>query len=283
MAERGSRTWRWYAALLLPLLAGCSAPALVYERLDWLANWRLRGYVDLHDMQERAYSSWFHGAWDWHRREELPRYAADLNALAADLQDRVDPAEIRHWQRSGEAHWDRLVRGVVPGACPLLAGLSDAQVESVLARLDRNLAEDREDYDASETKLRDRAQTRLLDQLEDWVGRLEPAQREAAVAWSRVRPLGHETWLARRAAWREAFAAQLRQRGDAGFCTRVERLFLRAPADGGLHRPDDALATAWRAFLTDFHATLTPRQREHLQARVRKLRVDLLELSAGPT
>lgn len=263
--------------LLLPgivalLLVACSRPALVYERLDWIAHWRLSDYVSLERAQRTLFDTRFRTLWDWHRAEELPRYAADLREMSRRLDETDPDIDFRTWQSRAELHWDRLVAQALPAGCELLSGLSDGQVRTLLARLDDDLQDARKRYLAAPPeKVRQRAERRLLRQMERWVGRLSPEQRAAAQQWNAQRPVDHAGWIDRRQDWRDALASLLAERREAAFCGRAGRLWLRAEAGDGLSRPLDDGAQAWHDFLSGVLDGLSAPQRQHLQRALNDL------------
>lgn len=270
--------------LLLPalaLLAACSAPRLSYERLDWIAGWQLGRYVDLDHEQQRRFDAWFDSVWDWHRAEQLPVYAQDLERLSAQLDGPITAADLLDWQRRAEAHWDRLVRRALPPACPLLHSLRPAQRDSILERIDARIGQDRDKYlEGSAEEVRARAGKRLLRNLQRWVGRLEDAQREQVLAWSHTRQRSYEDWIQRREQWRQRLALQLQAPAQPRACEDLVSLFLRGPAEGALHRPVEAGDADGRQFLAALLATLDAQQRRHLRDRLRDWQLDFEVLAA---
>ena len=271
-------------SLCVLVLTACSAPRLTYERLDWIVGWQLGRYVELDRNQRRQFDALFQSGWDWHRARQLPVYAQDLQALSAQIDRTVSPEDLLEWQRRAESHWDRLVQRVAPQACAIVASLSDDQRDSILRRIDERIDRDRERFvERSEAEVRERAGKRLLRSLERWVGNLGDAQHRQAQIWNQARTLTHEVWIQRRAQWRERLALLLDARGAPGACVDLERLFLRGPADGGLHRPPDAHNLAWRTFLSDFANGLQADQREHLRDELADWREDFQVLAARAT
>src|SRR5512147_2304366 len=72
--------------LLLALLASCSAVRLSYDNADWVLARMAGSYVDMDRDQGRALKAQLGQFHAWHRREELPRYAAMLDEAASRLE-----------------------------------------------------------------------------------------------------------------------------------------------------------------------------------------------------
>lgn len=265
----------------LLMLAACSAPRLTYDRLDWIAGWKLGDYVKLDRDQKVQFDPLFQAVWDWHRAEQLPLYAEDLQALSTQVASPLTAEDLQAWQQRGEKRWDALVQHIAPQACGIVATLSDEQRDSILRRLDERLEEDRERHvERSEAEVRERSGKRLLKSLERWVGKLTDVQREQALTWNQHRALSNRDWIERRTRWRDRFAQLLQARQAPNLCAELEQLFLRGPADGGLHRVIDAHNLAWRQFLSDFANGLQAQQRQHLRIEMAEWREDFQALAA---
>ena len=101
---------RIISALLLVLLAGCSAVQTGYNNAPTLLYWWLDGYIDFNDAQARPVRESLDALHTWHRRQELPAYAEWLGRLQQQAGGTVTPeqvctelAQVRlHLQRLGE-------------------------------------------------------------------------------------------------------------------------------------------------------------------------------------
>lgn len=283
---------RWFGALRgarILLIAGlaaavcaCEAPQVAYKRLDWLASWKLGQYVDLKSAQESQFESEFKQLWAWHRTTELGEYTSDLRLLAQETQEPMTAGEIRDWAQRAEVHSRRVLQRAAPPACELMAGFDDRQRDSVLERIDNNIAKDVDEYlePPIETVRKD-ARKRLRKSLERWVGDLEPAQEEMVKTWSQVRPQRYEDWIAERRRWRDRLAAALDQRRKPEFCDQLKALLL--PPDEGQDADlvNQENAQKWYGFLATFSATLDQRQRKHLREKLLELASDFEDLQAS--
>jgi hypothetical protein len=265
------------------IAGGCSAPKLVYDRLDWLASWQVRRYASLDAEQQERFEADFAEIWAWHRDRELPRYATDLRALAQAVARPLTPTQVGEWSSRADTHWNQLVWKLAPRACAHLATFDDAQVASTLKRLDRNIAEDYDELVLTpEAVVRADRERRIVRMLERWLGDLDPAQRTRVERWNARRERTDAAWLDQRRLWRARFAKALAARRSPATCAELQRLFHR-PGTGGkgeLRTRFDVDRARWVVFLAELSATLSDRQREHLRAELLELGGELDALAA---
>lgn len=264
-------------------LASCTAPRLVYPRLDWLVSWKLGQYVRLDPAQERRFERDFDALWHWHQTQELARYGADLRELAAAAASPFSAQDVAAWTQRLERHSQRLLEHAMPGACALAASLSPAQRGQVLQRMDERIEAARDEHieDRSEDEQREHAARRLRRTLQRWVGDLAPAQRDLVEQWSQARPQRLREWIAEREHWRDRFARTMESSGDARFCTDLQQLVLHPGDEPDGDLVNEAAARHWHDFLATFSATLLPAQREHLRRRLLDLAADFESLHAS--
>ncbi len=269
-------------AVILLLAAGlgaCAAPQVAYKRLDWLASWKLGQYVDLTATQEKRFDADFKQLWDWHRSNELVAYGRDLRELAQVTQQPMSAEAVRAWADRAQEHSHKVMERAGPSTCELMASFDDAQRDSVLKRVDEDIAEDVEEYlePSIETQRKD-ARKRIRKTLVRWVGHLEPAQEEMVEHWSQHRPQRYVEWIAERRRWRDRFAATLEQRSSPAFCDSLKSLLVEPDAkdreghDADLVNADNA--QNWFSFLAAFSATLDEKQREVLRGKLLELATD---------
>ncbi len=73
--------------------AGCGI-GLLYNNLDRLVRWELDGILAMTPDQQAFLETEFAALWRWHRTEELPRYADDLDRWAALFDGVAAPAPV---------------------------------------------------------------------------------------------------------------------------------------------------------------------------------------------
>ena len=190
------------AAVLLCLLGACSSTTFVYNRLDSILPWYLDDYVDLNNTQDRQLDEMLAPFLAWHRQQELPRYVALLEQVEADLDGPVSAAEVAGIYAGIEDAWLRLQDKSLDWLLALGASLSDEQVQEFLEELNERQEEYEEEYlERSELEYREDSYESLVDSMQDYLGRLNDAQRERLRAASLELRRSDSIWLQERAAW----------------------------------------------------------------------------------
>ena len=73
----------------LVFLVGCSSTTFFYNRLDFLLPWYLESYVDLNQEQRKNLNELLEPFFEWHREEELPKYAEIIGDLELLLDEKI--------------------------------------------------------------------------------------------------------------------------------------------------------------------------------------------------
>lgn len=277
----GPRQWRAALALLAVLwLTACSTTAFFYNRLDFLVPWYLDDYVELDREQDRQLDRLLAPFLEWHRREELPRYAALLDELEDRLDRPLTAADLEHFTREVEIAGDRVQTHSLDWLLGIGEQLSEEQLAEFIANLREKQEELEEEYlERDLEEYREESYDRLLDNCQDYLGRLDREQREALRASVEELQRFDSLWLDERAAWID----------------RLEQLLRREP--GWEQRVREAVATRWadsseayrqmyshnlvvvREALRELVNGRSERQDRHLRRRLENLREDFLALS----
>ena len=117
------------AALILVLfLVGCSSITFIYNQFDNLFPWYLESYVDLDRDQKQYLDELLTPFFQWHRVEEMPKYAQIIGDLELAINDEVDIENIALITHNVEESWFRLEDQMIMWATPLARELSDEQI-----------------------------------------------------------------------------------------------------------------------------------------------------------
>jgi hypothetical protein len=274
--------------VLVIAVTGCSTTRLAYNRLDWIAGWQISSYLALDDAQKTLFDSEFAALWHWHRQDELPQYATDLESLAAAIEgDHFDRATLDDSVRAANAHATRLYQRALPPAARLIAALSDEQLAALRKRVREDADKGSERYRKRGTDgWRDKAASDMQRSLRRWIGRVTPQQRARIDQWAQARQATPELWFAYQQAWTEDFFILLEDRGATDFSDRLRdrlegRDGFRSAALTAAAQTDREL---WMQLMMDLHALLQPRQRERMLRELRSLAADFTSLAAeaGP-
>jgi hypothetical protein len=165
--------------LVAAALGACSTVRLAYNNLPELSYWWLDGYLDFDSAQTPKVRDELAQLLEWHRRNELPRVAALLQEAQA-----LAPGEVSADQacRMAEQIRERLLAVAVqaePAIADIALGLGDAQLQQLERKYAKINAEYHKEWlDRSKADVHERRYDRFLERLEDFYGRLEPAQRD---------------------------------------------------------------------------------------------------------
>jgi Family of unknown function (DUF6279) len=271
-------------------LAGCSALRLVYSQADEVAYWWLDGYVDFDDGQSpvarKAIASWF----AWHRRTQLPDYAALLGRAAIDVGQDMTPAQACGWFEQMRSRADAAVEQLLPDAAALAASLTPEQTAHLQRKQAKTNKEFRDDFlqpDGAE-RLR-KSVDRAVDRIEQLYGRLSDTQRQQVRQRVAASPFDAAAWGAERERRQRDLLQTLAQlhsspAGVGGGTALLRGYWQRSTSQS----PDVAYAAYQQRleaynceFFAEFHNQTSPEQRREAQRRLRGWESDFLRLSAA--
>jgi hypothetical protein len=276
------RALRLMAALAAGVvLSGCSAVRLAYDNADSYIRWRAGAYLDVHGDAADELDDRIDAFLDWHRAKALPQYARLSEEAAQRLGDGLSQADVVWGYDSLQAQAKESLRAAAERIAPMLDRLSAEQVRY----LEKRLAEDnrkfaRENLKGSEADRRKLRAKRLQDRLEEWVGRLTPAQVERVRQYAERAPLTDEYRDRDRKRLQAEFLATVRKQ------EAVRRMpDLAAGWQEGRDPAFVALNEQWRkefyALLLDFDRSLSAAQRARAVAHFRRYAEDFANLSGA--
>ncbi|MEW9796846.1 DUF6279 family lipoprotein [Alteromonas sp. CYL-A6] len=277
---------KWIAPLcLLLLLGGCSSK-FAYNNFDWLVYWYVDDYVELNDAQESVFDRHLAKWMAWHRHQELARYADQLALLKQDVADKnlSEDRVLFHLQQA-TSHWDRVRRELSPDLAQMAALLSDEQVIALFAALEKENQEEEDELNeylsmTDDEKAADRL-SRIIDGMEDRIGRLTGVQREIVERYS---PL----FLSTRAQWID-YRRAIQQSARRLFADRHNNPAFIAELTALMNDPDSYRSDLYRSqrdenqqvyarMAAEIAATLTDKQREKLIKELSSLLEDIQDL-----
>jgi len=268
---------RRVAALLLAVslaaLSGCALMRLGYGQLDTYAAYTADEYFDLDSRQKQDFLDRFDRLHEWHRRKQLPEYAAFLTEARRRFDRGVTHDDVEWLMTGVEERYRAIVRRGADDAAAVLTTVTPQQIGALELRWDKDNRKFVREHHLDGTRQERRAARaeRAVSQIENWTGSLNEEQVQKVVALSNQAPpverLRHEERLRRQREFlklmelranREVFAGRLRQwllDWESGRSPDARRQFREAREN----RIELYLAIAHM---------LTPAQRAHLAARV---------------
>jgi hypothetical protein len=184
---------------VLALASGCSALRIGYATAPDFAYWWIDGYVDFNATQtprtREALAQWF----AWHRRTQLPDYAALLARAQAEVLADTTAARACEWQADVTRRANTAFERIAPDAAELMLTLTPQQIAHIERRYAKANAEYRDEYLQADAGKRLTANVkRTIDRAETLYGSLDDAQR-ARIATALARsPFDADLWLAER-------------------------------------------------------------------------------------
>jgi hypothetical protein len=262
-------------ALAALLLAGCgSFLRLGYGQGPHLAYWWADGYLDLDGEQSlrlrEALEEWF----DWHRRSQLPDYAALLARAQREVMQPSTPQAMCAWRDEAQRRLDTAIERAAPAVARLLVTLKPEQLQHMERRLAKNGDELRQDFAQPDREARAQASfKRTLERYEAFYGRLDDAQRTRLAQLLAASSFDADRWLAER----ERRNADM-LRTLAAVRVLVERALRSPRADYRAYQ--ERLAQDNCTLAATMHNLATPEQRAHARGKLRGWDEDLRVLAA---
>lgn len=263
-------------------VVACSRIDLAYRNLDVLVPWSLGDYLNMNRQQKAWLDQRLKQHLTWHCQTQLPGYLAWLDQIRRMVaDDQVTDQALR--QRTDEARQAiaRVAEAITPSATELLRGMSDDQVKEMSQAFRDDIRKRQTQYDKTPLpkQVSERAQ-RMEERLEPWFGELNAPQRLRVLTWSQALGDQNGQRIANRAHWQQQLVQVLAQRDTPAFEPRLAQLLQRKES---LWTPEYRIAfqrseQQARNLLVDLVRQSTPGQRQHLLARLAKVRSDFTEL-----
>jgi Family of unknown function (DUF6279) len=209
----------WRRLLLIAVcapLSSCSATRLAYDNADTALRFMVASYLELDAEQTEELRQRIVQFHDWHRRNELPAYAA-LMRSASERASRGITAEDVAWGLANlRARYRSFGAKAAEDAAPVLATLAPEQVAALEHRFAENNQKFAKEFLAADVEKRRRAQLkRMLERFRDFAGDLTPEQEARIGSFA----LDHESHVALRfedrQKWQREVIEVLRQRRQA--------------------------------------------------------------------
>ena len=276
-------------AVLCTALGACSALRIGYSQAPDLGYWWLDGYVDFNSDQtprvREALKQWF----AWHRRTQLPDYAAQLARAQAELAADTTPARACEWQgeviKRARTAWER----ALPAAAELVPTLTPQQIQHLERRYAKANDEFRDDFLQPDLRKRaERTLKRTVERAETFYGKLTDAQRSRIADTLPRSPFDPEAWFAERQLRQQSTLAMLRQFSGDGAQREPLLAALRSQADQMERSPREPYRRYAEhlnefncSFAASLHNSMTPAQRRHAVGKLAGWEGDLRSLVAA--
>ena len=285
-------------ALLAALaLAGCSVLRLGYGQAPMLAYWWIDGYVDLNEAQSQPLRDDIDRWFEWHRRTEMPRYAALLvRAQREVMEPRLSPDQMCAWREEAQRRLHVALDEAAPALATLIVSLTPEQIRHIERKLAKNGEELRNDFaQPDRTERAKGAFKRTLERYENLYGRLDKAQRDRLTELLAASPFDAELWLGERERRNRELIATLHTLAIGGR-TGVDRAAAVAKAQAAVPilaerftrspRPEyrayqERLTRANCVLASTLHSLMTGPQRENARDKLKEWENDVRLVLGG--
>lgn len=266
------------------VLAGCASVVRVaYNNGDIAVRILANDYLDLQGEQAdlfRARLARFH---EWHRLEELPRYAQALDGAAARVERGATRDDVVWAVATVRERYRALAGQAIDESIPVLLTLQPANfvaIERKLAAGNRKLTEELLE---GEPAAREAARIdAITGRFEEWLGSASAEQRSLIASYVRTHPVNASLRLEnRRARQRELMRVLRQERNASTLRGGLRALFVDYDAQRSVE-----YARAWREWqdrvitlITEVLAAASPAQRKYAAARLRRYAEDFRVLA----
>jgi hypothetical protein len=271
------------AVLAISIFASGCTIKLAYNFLDWGLYWQMEDYVKFNRDQSSLVKDELSKLVDWHRSDELPKYADQLEKLSNGLENGLTVEQLDDTYNSLSIGWQRIVIKTLPAATDIMSKLTDQQVNDFFEILIEEEQDDARDIerDTEETLSEERAEY-LSKKISDLIGKLNDEQKTLIVQWApRIQPTAQLS-LDHTIQWRIKMQSTMVERQNK---QQLEETLLVLFAN-----PDQLWSDKYRRaieknqhlvmqLIFDINQTLTDKQRRKLVRKLNSFIEDLRDLS----
>lgn len=271
---------RLFFSLILLFLISCNTTKIAYNYANVLVlNW-LESYFDLRESQRLELEKKVDHFFEWHRKSELPKIVFFLEDFKVRHKDGFDKNDI-HWVKSAlNSFWKRILINTEKDMASFLMTIDDSQI----LKIKKEFHEKDDDSLTKQSKMTlEELQNDILERtykfLDNWLGDLEPSQKNKIEIWVQPDPY----WVAVKLRNREKFQNDL-----------IDILRSKDTLEQNIHswvsKPEsywtdeykNILQTKikeWEIITLRIDSIILPRQRKHVAEKFDDIIFDFKELS----
>lgn len=286
-------------AISIAVLTACTNNSIVlktlYNQLDRVLNNELLDYADFNSAQEQHIRAAVDETVNWHRTSALPIYVQTMKeAETRLLKQNVSRLDI-NWlfSRARSLARDFEIESPILRLLNLMQELNDAQVEQIVVKLNKELADEEKIFKKQLAKYKPRTQAKISQSLAEESSKsaatffnrlglkLNPAQTNRLKTYLQDRQLTDHDRLPVWRDWTNTFISILRNRQQDNFQQRFTdhyqaRITLIEQAFPARYQHDRRL---YQTMLLDLFQNLEEQQKSAMRVRLKQLSEVALELS----
>ena len=271
------------AVLVISVSASGCTIKLAYNFLDWGLYWELKDYVKFNQDQRLLVKDEISQLIDWHRSEELPQYAHQLEKLSIGLESGMTVEQLEESYHNLRDSWQRIVIKTLPAAVDIISNLSDQQINGFFEMLMEKEGDDAKAIKSgTSARTVEKREAYVSKKIVDVIGQLNAPQKTLIAQWARSMKPTKELSLVQAIKWRTSMQAAVAERHDE---QQLEKTLMVLFAN-----PDQLRSASYRRvieknthlvmqLLFDLNQTLTNQQRSKLVKKLKGFIEDFRDLS----
>ena len=271
------------AVLVISVSASGCTIKLAYSFLDWGLYWELKDYVKFNRDQRLLVKDEISQLIDWHRSEELPQYANQLEKLSIELEHGMTVEQLEESYHNLRDGWQRIVIKTLPAAVDIISTLNDQQINDFFEMLIEKEEDDAKDIESgTSARTEEKREAYVSKKIVDVIGQLNEEQKALIAQWARSMKPTKKFSLVQAIQWRTRMQAVIAERHDE---QQLEKNLMVLFAN-----PDQLRSASYRSviekntrlvmqLLFDLNQTLTNQQRSKLVKKLKGYKEDFRDLS----
>ena len=271
------------AVLVISVFASGCTIKLAYNFLDWGLYWELKDYVKFNRDQRLQVKNEISQLIDWHRSDELPQYADELEKLSIGLESGMTVEQLEKSYDNLRDSWQRIIIKTLPAAVDIISNLNDQQINDFFDMLIEKEGDDAKDIESgTSARTLEEREAYVSEKVSDVIGELNEAQKALIVQWARRMEPTKEFSLVQAIKWRTRMQAAIAQRHDEQQLEKHLMVLFANPnqlRSANYRRVIEKNKHLVMQLLFDLNQTLTSQQRSKLVKKLNGFIEDFRDLS----
>jgi len=274
------------AALVISVSTSGCTTKLAYDFLDWGLYWELKDYVKFTRDQRFRVKDEISQLIDWHRSEELPQYADQLEKLSKELKSGTTVGQLEESYNNLRDSWQRIVIKTLPAAVDIISNLNDEQVNDFFEMLIEKEGDDAKKIEkGTHVRTVKKREAYVSKKIVDVIGKLNKDQKSLIAQWALSMKPTQELSLAQAIQWRTRMQTVLAERHNEQQLENNLMVLFANPEQlrsASYRRVIEKNKRLIMQLLFDLNQTLTNQQRSKLVKKLQSYINDFRDLSDRP-
>ena len=248
--------------------------------------WELRDYVKFNRDQRFRVKDEISQLIDWHRSEELPQYADQLEKLSKELKSGITVGQLEEFSNNLRDSWQRIVIKTLPAAVDIISNLNDEQVNDFFEMLIEKEGDDAKKIEkGTHARTVKKREAYVSKKIVDVIGKLNEDQKSLIAQWALSMKPTQELSLAQAIQWRTRMQTVLAERHNEQQMEDNLMVLFANPEQlrsASYRRVIEKNKRLIMQLLFDLNRTLTNQQRSKLIKKLQSYINDFRDLSGRP-